>query len=291
MMNPLPRTVLVTGCNGFIGRHVARHYASLGSRVVGIGRGNGSELAACGVSQWHGGDISRTALSSLGERPDIVIHCAGGSSVGSSFSDPENDVRRNVGAAEAVLEFASDIPTPPSIVMLSSAAVYGAVNTLPIVEDTGLQPISPYGEGKVGIEKLSGRFAAQGIPIAVVRFFSVYGPGLRKQLFWDACKKFAQQDSEFNGTGEERRDWIHVDDAVRLIAAAATHASSAMPIVNGGSGASLTLRDALGRLRTAWSDAVPPLRFTGIARVGDPPGYEADITKAAALGWNPARSI
>jgi UDP-glucose 4-epimerase len=288
------RTVVVTGCGGFIGRHVARGYASLGCRVVGIGHGprDGAALANWGVSRWKASTVTLAELRSLADHPDIIIHCAGDSSVGASFADPENSMRRNVDSAAAVLDLARHMSKPPQVVMLSSAAVYGESERLPIAESAPARPMSPYGRGKAAVEQMCALYGlSHGIPVAILRFFSVYGLDLRKQLFWDACKKFARGNSEFGGTGVERRDWLHIDDAVALVMTAAEHASSAVPTFNGGSGVSLTVSNALAQLRGAWGESVPPLRFTGVARAGDPPGYEADISQAKALGWAPKRAF
>ncbi len=234
----------------------------------------------------------RQSLDRLSEPIDLIVHCAGGSHVAASFSDPDAEFRKSVGAAVEVLEFARHQTRRPRIVVLSSAAVYGIVTQLPIQEDAPLNPISPYGRSKLAIEQRcqqSGR--DHGLEIAIVRLFSVYGRGLRKQLFWDACHKFAKGDGRFGGTGYERRDWLHVDDAVRLIDAAMGEASAAVPIVNGGTGHSIKVRDALTQLRGLWSASAPQITYSGEARPGDPPGYEADVTCARALGWTPAQSF
>ena len=57
-----------------------------------------------------------------------------------------------------------------------------------------------------------------GLQTATVRWFSVYGPELRKQLLWDLCHRFKGRPAtlEIGGTGNETRDWIHVTDAVSL---------------------------------------------------------------------------
>jgi UDP-glucose 4-epimerase len=278
--------VLVTGGAGFIGRHVSKHFRSRGRRVIGIGHGEAD--AEAGLSRWLSGDVVRDALTSFAEPIDIIVHCAGSGLVGNSFRDPDAEFRKGVGAAVEVLDFARRQAARPRIIVLSSAAVYGIVEHLPITEDAPLDPISPYGRSKLAIEQRCTQAGREdGLEIVIVRLFSVYGPGLRKQLFWDACRKFSRHDGRFSGNGNERRDWLHVDDAVRLIEAAAENASSAVPIVNGGSGTSLMVRDALAKLRGLWSTSVPALTFSGEARQGDPPGYEADIARARAMDWVP----
>jgi UDP-glucose 4-epimerase len=224
----------------------------------------------------------------MAEPIDLIVHCAGSSLVAASFCDPDAEFRKSVGAAIEVLEFARHQRRRPRIVVLSSAAVYGRVTQLPISEDARLNPISPYGKSKLAIEVRCQQYGRNhGLEIAIVRLFSVYGHGLRKQLFWDACRKFARRESRFGGSGDERRDWLHVHDAVRLIDAAAKSATSVVPIVNGGTGTSVRVRDALTQLRTLWPASVPEIAFSGEVRAGDPPGYEADMARAHALAWAP----
>ncbi|TLG77624.1 NAD(P)-dependent oxidoreductase [Methylocystis sp. B8] len=292
MTSPNAATVLVTGGLGFIGRHVSQHFKSQGNRVVGIGHGNATEAIDFGLSRWQSGEVSRQSLEALAERIDLIVHCAGSSLVAASFADPDAEFRKSVGSAIEVLEFARHQARSPRIVVLSSAAVYGIVTQLPISEDAPLDPISPYGKSKLAIEQRCQRYGRDyGLEIAIVRLFSVYGLGLRKQLFWDACQKFAKGDGRFGGTGNERRDWLHVRDAVQLIDAVAKQASVAVPIVNGGTGNSMTIRDALMHLRGLWPASVPEISFSGEARQGDPPGYEADMARAYALAWAPTQEF
>lgn len=291
---PGGNTILVTGGLGFIGRHVCRHFGSRGHRVIGIGHGTASEveIREMGLSRWHSGDVSCEALAAFAEPIDLIVYCAGSGLVGDSFRDPEAEFRKSVGAAVEVLDFARHQAVRPRVVVLSSAAVYGIVEHLPIPEDAPLNPISPYGKSKLAIEQRCQEYGRKdGLEIAIVRLFSVYGEGLRKQLFWDACRKFSRQDGRFGGGGDERRDWLHIDDVVRLIDAAAARASGAVSIVNGGSGTSVRVRDALTQLRELWSASAPELTFSGVPRQGDPPGYEADITRARALDWAPRRDF
>jgi UDP-glucose 4-epimerase len=139
-------------------------------------------------------------------------------------------------------------------------------------------------------EEMVSSYARQfGASVSIVRFFSVYGCGLRKQLLWDACRKFANHDPVFMGTGDEVRDWLHVEDAAELLLAAAEHASAECPTINGGSGEGVTVRDVLLHLAGSILDNELTPTFSGTRRAGDPSRYIADIERLKAWGWRPKR--
>jgi UDP-glucose 4-epimerase len=281
-------TVIVTGACGFIGRHVARAFADGGARVVGIGHGSWPAEQWCrwGLARWQAADVSDESLRNLGEMPSVIVHCAGGSSVPASIERTAEDERRTVGTTKGVLDFVTRDAPDAKVVLLSSAAVYGEVKRLPIGEGEEPAPVSPYGRHKLMMEDLcKSHCGRHGISAVILRFFSVYGPELRKQLFWDACRKLEAKSCVFQGTGEERRDWLHVSDAVRLVRIAAAHAPRGCVTINGGSGQSVTVRSAVESIARLLKSPMP--QFRGERREGDPVGYEADIAKARSLGWAP----
>lgn len=280
--------VLITGAAGFIGRHVAAEYAAKrGMQVIGMGRGEWTDWRAYGLSEWYRCDVTLDTLIEFAGIPDVIVHCAGGSSVGFSTQEPYQDFIQTVQTMAQVLEFMRLYAPQAKLIYPSSAAVYGEVVQLPILEDAPLQPISPYGTYKQMAENLCQLYTRRyHLSISILRLFSVYGEGLRKQLLWDACCKMKQGESNFFGTGEEIRDWLHVHDAVKLIMLAAEHASPACLILNGGSGAGVSIRNILQHLSEQMGLNVQS-RFTAKPKEGDPNAYIADIGIAKQLDWHP----
>ena len=281
--------VLVTGAHGFIGRHVAKHYAETGSAVTGLGHGiwTQADWAQWGLSCWHSADVTVENLLKCNIEPDVIVHCVGSGTVASSISDPYQDFHCTVGSTLEVLEFARLHATKAKVVYPSSAGVYGNAKQLPIEETAPLQPFSPYGAHKLMAEDLCRSFAKNfGLSVALIRFFSIYGAGLRKQLLWDACQKIVRNDTSFFGTGNETRDWLHVRDAATLMATAANHASPDCPVVNGGVGAGVTVKEVLDELFSFLGRTDKPV-FSGSARSGDPAHYIANTRNTLAWGWQP----
>jgi UDP-glucose 4-epimerase len=287
----MSRHVLVTGAKGFIGRHVSRCIASRGITVFGLGHGtwDEAEQRQWGVSRWLGADIGLDALRSLadGARIRAVIHCGGSSAVSRSYSAPREDFQRSVESTVDVLEFArSCVGGTPRVVLASSAAVYGDQGDVDLLETSIRSPISPYGFHKLLAEQLCDSYARFfAVPVSMVRLFSVYGEGLRKQLLWDACQKFRAGIPSFFGTGNELRDWIHVEDAAALLAAAACAEQSTLEVYNGGGHRATTL----SVLTTLVSCAYPGMHpvFTGQTHTGNPHRLTSDSSHAnRQLGWS-----
>jgi UDP-glucose 4-epimerase len=285
----LSERALVTGAHGFIGRHIAQRLGAGGTRVVGIGHGTWSrdEWRRWGIEAWHASDVTLDALTTYADDPDVIVLCAGGSSVGYSVAHPYQDFRRTVETTAAALEYARLHARGARIVLLSSAGVYGIAPPHALRESDPVAPASPYGLHKHLAESMCRFHARQyGLNIAILRLFSVYGPGLRKQLLWDACIRATRNDTAFSGTGDESRDWLHVHDAATLVESAAAQASGECPVANGGCGVSTTVREVLTALYSSLGRNDTP-RFSGTARAGDPAHYLADISTAQSWGWAP----
>ena len=203
------------------------------------------------------GRVDLGSLVTAGE-PDTVFHCAGGASVRFALEDPHEDFERSVSSTAALLEWARSARHAPSVVLVSSAGVYGDTGPRPVREERAAQPESIYATHKLMAEELC-RLQARsfGLRCAIVRLFSVYGPLLRKQLLWDGCNKLSRGETGFGGTGREARDWVHVRDAAALLEVAAAHAATDCPVVNGGTGEAATVDEVVGLIARRLGAAAP----------------------------------
>ena len=232
-----------------------------------------------------------TTLVTYADEPDLIVHCAGSGSVAFSMTHPFQDYQRSVSTTHAVLEYVRTTSPGTRVVLPSSAGIYGSVDHLPIGVNTPSKPASPYGHHKKMAEDLCRLYAEHfGVACSIVRLFSVYGTGLRKQLLWDACGKLTNGAAVFAGTGQETRDWLHVDDAATLILAAAEKASEQCPVANGGTGDETSIASVVEMLAAELGRA-GEFAFSGNTRPGDPLHYRADTTEAEAWGWTPQADL
>ena len=289
-------SVWITGARGFIGRHLSRWLRQQGHTVAGLGHGAWPEGDArqWGVSYWLNCEIASSNLLHLQHAlgtPDIVFHLAGGSSVSAALSAPREDFARTVSTTVELLEWMRLEAPQTKLLAVSSAAVYGNGHATGIDEDATLTPYSPYGHHKLIMEQLCRSYAASyGLASVIVRLFSVYGPGLKKQLLWDLCNKLSAATGfvELDGTGDELRDWTDVRDVVRLLDRVSHLASSNVQVFNGGSGTGTSVASIASQLAAVWVRGGSPIapRFSGLSRPGDPFSLVAASSRLNALGFD-----
>ncbi len=278
--------ILLTGVDGFIGGHLAR---ALSARhdIVGLGTVRNEHYPVAPLRLPHP-DLEGLVAE---VRPDVAIHCAGPAAVGPSLADPESDFAGSVPVLFQLLDVVRRRRPGCRIIFPSSAAVYGQPETLPVAETARLRPISPYGFHKLVCETLLAEFREiYGLHATVLRIFTCYGPGLRKQLLWDVCMKAKSGAVPLSGTGEESRDFLHVADLARLVSLLVARPPEAF-VLNAASGQAVTVA-RVARLLLAGlgrPDLAP--EFSNLGRPGDPGHWRADVSALAALGFTPQISL
>jgi nucleoside-diphosphate-sugar epimerase len=293
---------LVTGCAGFIGSHLVEYLLASGYRVHGIDSFDDYYDPRLKVANLSGVrhharfeletlDLAGTeARSRLGERPrpDVVIHLAGMPGVRRSIVEPARYVRGNVVATQNLLDaFGRTDPVP--IVFAGSSSAYGNDTPPPFDEDAPCNaPPSPYAATKRAAELLcAAAHASFGVPVTIVRLFTVYGPRQRPDL---AIRSFARAmllDEEITvfGDGSMARDFTHVSDIVRGIVAAAGERTG-LRVVNLGNAAPVTVLELVSQLGRALG-VEPRVRFV------ERPSGEMNVTYANIAraterwGWRP----
>ncbi len=225
--------VLVTGCAGFIGYHVAEALLTRGDTVLG----------ADNLNDYYDVRLKEARLARLRERPgfsfyrvdisdkqavgdmvaahgDIsqIVHLAAQAGVRHSLVDPYAYVQANVMGHLVVLEAARRLPGLRHLVYASTSSVYGLNDSLPFRETDRVDtPISLYAATKRADELMSHAYAHLfGLPQTGLRFFTVYGPWGRPDMayFSFAQSIMAGEPITLYDEGRLKRDFTYIDDIV-----------------------------------------------------------------------------
>lgn len=298
---------LVTGGAGFIGSHVCERLLQTGHAVWAfddlnpfydpqIKQRNLRDLQALAkpFEFIHGDLTDPAALADLFDRVkfDQVIHLAARAGVRPSLEEPALYQRVNVEGTVNVLETAR-LHGVRKLTIASSSSVYGVNSKVPFAEsDPIFHAISPYAASKLACEALGHVYHhVYGLDVALLRFFTVYGPRQRPDL---AIHKFARliragRPIPVFGDGSTARDYTFITDILEGVIAC-TQQEFGYELFNLGESQTVTLlrliellEHALGK--KAVLDRLPP-------QPGDVPLTCADITKARArLGYHPRVKI
>lgn len=283
------KTILITGAKGFVGSHVCAHFKKKGYTTYGIGHGGFSveESQEIGLDYWKKANISIPSILEFNQQFDVIVHCGGSGSVGFSVEHPYDDFKKTVDGTLEVLEFMRLHNPSAHLIYPSSPAVQGECEDKPIKEEYIGRPASPYGYHKKIAEDLCQSYSEKyKLNISVVRLFSVYGNGLKKQLLWDAFQKIKNAKSEalFWGTGEETRDFIHINDVTSLFENI-LESNDGYLVVNGGSGDKVNINTVVGMIRDLVNSGVE-IKFNNKVNLGNPMFYWADTQRMNAHGFN-----
>ena len=252
--------VLITGGAGFIGHHLARWLVRQGYDVRILDNGRTGRLDQLeGMPEIRSvtllrGDITRAAdLASACERVDYVVHLAAQTSVVESMDRPDETWTINVYGTALLLEAARRCGVR-RVVFVSSCAVYGDGLEPPFRETDPPQPTSPYGLSKWMGERLAECYTQVfRLPVVTLRLFNVYGPGQRADSpYASVIPRFMAALSQgvpmtVYGTGDQTRDFVFVEDVVRIIERALHTPEADGLVINVGTGRPTSIND-LARL-------------------------------------------
>jgi UDP-glucose 4-epimerase len=276
--------ILVVGSKGFIGSHCFEYFSGK-TDVWGCDVFTDYNETNFFLVDSFGADYHTVFQS---QRFDVCVNCSGAASVPDSLKAPLRDFELNVQNVVRLLESIRIYNPACKFINLSSAAVYGNPDKLPIAESQRLNPISPYGFHKWQAEQICSEYAKFfDLRTCSLRIFSAFGPRLKKQLLWDIYKRTRDTDKlELFGTGDESRDYIFIDDIIRAIDVIIDRAPFTSDIYNLAGGEAISTRE-ISQLLVKALNWKGDIKFTGNKRQGDPDQWKADLSKIVQLGFAP----
>ena len=314
------KTVLLTGCAGFIGFHVGSRLLESGHRVIGIDNLNqyyneglkNSRLALLldrSAFRFQQMDITdRSKVEKLFRENEFgpIIHLAAQAGVRYSLENPYLYIDSNVTGFVNLIEEARK-KRVPHFIYASSSSVYGANKKTPFSEtDYVDHPVSLYAATKKSNELIAHVYAhLYGLPVTGLRFFTVYGPWGRPDMaLFKFCKAiWAGTPIDVYNNGNMLRDFTYIDDIVQGVVrileevpgwgqpdAASDDSSALYRLYNIGNNHPVKLTRLIEILETEigrkaqinWLPMQP----------GDVPTTYADISRlAGVVGYRPGTSI
>ncbi len=274
---------LVTGGAGFIGSHIVQSLLELGGQVRVLDNfSTGKRENLQDLTQRFNGNQLEVLEGDLQNAPrvgeavrgiNVIFHEAAFVSVPQSMDEPQKCFDVNISGTSLLLDAARKAGVSRAVIA-SSAAVYGESHALPLVEETPLQPKSPYAVSKRVTEMYAELFTgAFGFDVVALRYFNVYGPRQRPDSMYAAAVPiFARRLLDNKpvivfGDGGQTRDLINVRDIVRANLIASEHPDAAGIVFNICTGVETRLLDLLDVMYELLPTA--PTHTVAAARPGD----------------------
>jgi UDP-glucose 4-epimerase len=298
--------VLVCGGAGYIGSNMTAMLRAEGYEPVVFDNLSKGHKSAIGDTEFVKGDLAdnRLLVETLEKYSiEAVMHFAAFIEVGESVQIPLKYYRNNLSCTENLLT-AMETAGVEKFVFSSTAAVYGTPQKVPITEDSPTEPINPYGQTKLAVERMCRYQSRAGkLAFAALRYFNACGAGSNATLGEDhrpeshliplaiQAAMGKRGDIKIYGTDYDTpdgtciRDYIHIDDLCRAHLLALEKLQTAKELIyNLGNGKGYSVKEVIETVKK-----VTGKNFNVVEagrRLGDPPVLTSDATKAAEeLGW------
>lgn len=265
---------IVTGANGFAGRHLVQYLRDRGDAVIAAGHGADVEIDFRFVED------AKSLVAQA--QPDVIFHLAGTSSVKEVQRDPVSGNQNVVQPALNVLEAVVTEAAHARVLLVSTCHVYGRPARLPIDEAAPLAPVDLYGGARAAVEYMVATYRARGAQVVIARAFHHTGPGQDRRFAvagW-AARAVAGDRAIPVGDLSLRRDYSDVRDIVAGYALLAAHGQPG-EAYNLCSGRAVALSEIFALAAPDVTPAPDPARM----RRNDPPVLLGTSARAEALGW------
>ena len=300
----MKKTVVVTGAAGYIGGQTALMLADSGYRVVGIDKSKCPKRLKSVFHEYIEQDFAHkdALVKLLILAPEAIVHCAGTSLVGPSVRHPGRYFENNVVNTLTLLDQVRRSMPKTRVIFSSSAAVYGEPVMTPCHEVDPCEPISPYGDSKLMIERIMAAYhTAYKLDYVAFRYFNACGADSqgRHGQTADATHIIARvleairDDAEFTLNGVDYptpdgtcvRDYVHVEDIARAHVMA-LNTSVKSGVYNLGSNNGTSNREIIAAAERVTGKKLKVVM--GNARPGDPAVLTASAAKfgmVCDMGW------
>ena len=284
--------ILVIGGGGFQGSHMVEHWLRAGHDITVLNTwseqtARNTRCFANDVRMVWGSVTDREIVDKTVRDHDVVVHLAARINVDESIGSPDAVTTVNVLGTQSILDAAVRHNT--RVIYGSSCEVYGAALSLPATESSGLRPHSPYAASKAAADRLCFAYHETfGLDVTILRPSNIFGERQKESSGGAVIAIFTRNAISGKplvifGSGEQRREYMHVDDVVAAYDLVLNRNDLAGETLNCGSGQIISVKDIAwfiaDRLGSEIKHADP--------RPGEVLEFRLDSTKIKELGFSP----
>ena len=294
--------ILITGGSGFIGSHLCHNFIKQGHKVICLDNfasgdiSNIRSLVANNNFKFFQANICDSEIKHFFTNVDVVIHLAAQIHVDKSEIEPDTTYQTNVMGTLNILKLCRQYDVK-KMIYASTSEVYGTAQKNPMDESHPLDAPHPYGASKIGADRMCYSYAKTfGMDIVIVRSFNLYGPKQKASgyggvisLFTNKCLKGLPP--LIYGSGEQRRDYLYVNDIVTAYDILANSKKKFCgDCFNFGTGKSISINELANKIIGLFGVNLKPKHIE--ARPGEVNELICDYSKAReVLGWEPEYSF
>ena len=279
------KSVIISGASGFIGRNLINYYKNKKLNLICLSSKKNNKKQK--NIKWIKLDKNYHFLKNKKYNFDTIFISTGIGTVGKSNINKEKIREKKI--FNNLLSFIKRNNQKCKIVFFSSYSVYGDVKKKS-KENDKFKPLSSYAKNKINFEKKLQKL--KNFEVIIFRLTSLYGPYLKKQLIWDTLQKVKQKKRmEFNGSGNELRDFIYIDDAIKAFDLLLRKKNKTnYEIFNCGTGKSITVKKIVNLILKLKKSKKKPY-FNGKSEKYIPNKLMVNINKLRNEKWHPSNNI
>ncbi len=295
------KTILVTGCAGFVGSHLVDFYLHKNFKVIGIDNFNTGRIENLNKALSNrkfklvkADLLKNNNLGKYFKNVDLVCHLAANADVRFGPDNPKRDLEQNLIVTSNVLELMRK-NSVKKIIFSSTGSVYGEAKQFPTPEDAKF-PIqtSFYAASKLACEGLISSYAeAYNFKCWIFRFVSLLGPRYSHGHVIDFYYKIKKNNKlEVLGNGKQNKSYIHIYDCINAMHVSYKFFRKKINIINIGNNYSITVKQSLEQIQKILKSKIKPI-FQNKSRgwIGDNPYILLSTKKLRTSGWKPKYSI
>ena len=287
-------SIFITGAAGFIGSHLGNRLSQMGNHVYGLDSYFHASKNPLKF-ECEPGDVRWPDLLLMrAKNADVILHLAAAINVDFSAHDPESTYDVNLKGTLNVLEAARKLDK--KVVYASSSEIYGTAQERAMDESHPLDGQSPYAASKTAADRACKAWQdAYGLKVNVVRLFNTFGPYQADDGYGGVIAKFTKQclsgqPMSIYGNGEQRRDYLWIDDAVNAYILAIERDFPGP--INFGTGTTVSINEVAAGIAIAYGGSgYSHPRLEQPPRAGEVDCLRADSSKAKEMGWTPTMSF